>query len=176
MRFYEIFNHYLTELKTSPYEYTTRMYRNQAQPAMECVFKAGDGSQVIARIVYIVNSNTILLNFSRENQHRMTGTGDQFRILSTVLDFYQKNLKKSIDRLGATTLMFSAESNEPSRVKLYSKRAVPEISAIIGSEWKGPAITRSQFGAGSEVEYTWTRPEPEKPKEKYRSIRRPRKD
>ena len=79
---------------------------------------------------------TITIEFSIEGAYNITGlgSGEQFKILSTVGKIIANELPKFIDNT-IDTIKFTANHNEPSRISLY-RRIVPNITALLGSEWK----------------------------------------
>ena len=174
----------LYEIKATPYKYGAKYLQHAETPTLQAEFTTRDGSTVSARVVYIKAQKQILINFSKNDQHKLSGQGDQFKILFTVLDFYQKALPKMIQTFPTDSVTFSADAGEPSRVKLYRKRAVPEFSKILGSEWNPAKESNSTFGKSSDVEFTWERKEPTvdknspaakgklEPGKPYRSLRR----
>lgn len=176
----------LFEIQVTPYKYSLQFLKHSETPTLEASFEPKNGGTVSARIVYIKKEKQLLINFSKNDQHKLTGQGDQFRILFTVMDFYQKALPKMIEKFPTNSVTFSADASEPSRVKLYRKRAVPEFSKILGNEWRPANEKTSSYSKVSDVEFTWERINPieDKPAEEpsstlkpgrpYRSLRRPR--
>jgi KTSC domain len=78
--------------------------------------------------------NIVFIEFSIYGEFELTGEGNAVKIFSTVNDILKSALKEFVlptDHL----IEFSADNNELSRIKFYS-RIVPVISRMLGPDWK----------------------------------------
>lgn len=143
MRSYE----FLTELGNKVYPYT-QTNNNE--------FTANLPDDRILRVMfYSVNiewGSAIEISFSIDNSFEVTKKGDQFRIFSTVLKIIQNHLHAQIDP-DDQYVLFSAEKSAIGRVILYSNRAVPLISEILGPDWEFETPKRD----GDEIIFIWKR-------------------
>lgn len=90
-------------------------------------FTTSNGQEVVIDFLYDRKSNGYEAVFTINDQTKMTGGGEQFEILSTVL----QAIKKFADKHPKSAIMFSADKDEPSRVKVYHrmvKRFVPNAT------------------------------------------------
>lgn len=147
----------LTEIVNSPYSYTTDYDSNHSYgPTLSATFTNAENHTITARLSYSEKDNSIGLGFKRNNNPALTGEGDQFRILSTIIDFLKNNINKMFKKHNADTFYFSADVSEESRVKLYRKRAPLIISSILGPEWKGPEEKQiTQSDGLIEMMFSW---------------------
>lgn len=131
----------INEIRAEPYPYTTSYQRGEFESITQSQFKTKDGSNIIVQL-YADEEGVLSIDFVRNGDFAITGTGDQFRILFTVKDIIQKHLLELVDdeRANVTHVRFCADLSEPSRVKLYKNRLSPIISGLLGSEWTGPTI------------------------------------
>lgn len=95
--------------------------------------------------------NRLNIGFTVDNSIEITGTGNAVKILSTVHKILQDNLVSNL-RPDTDIVMFSADNNQQSRVRLY-KRLAPYITNILGSSWK--FMIEPQYGL---VHFIWLRP------------------
>lgn len=143
----------VTEIQAEPYPYTTSVSRGgRSLTEFSAKFKTRDGSQV--ELLIITSGQTTYILFTRDESIKKTGTGDQFKILLTILSIIQSHLSELVTESNKVT--FSADLSEPSRVKLYKNRLSPIITSILGSEWDGPEI-QNKFG---EAIFVWLRQTP----------------
>lgn len=82
-----------------------------------------DNQQGIINIGFWVNMKVALSN-----------RGDQFKILATVANVIRNELPG--EAATADIVTFSADSDEPSRVRLYDRRVVPMINKLLGPDWQ----------------------------------------
>ena len=99
------------------------------------------------------------IEFSVGKRFLMTGQGNAFRILSTVLNMLEAHLGDFIQEQDSIVL-FGSEKSEPSRVSLYT-RAVPMISRILGRDWQYIDTDDSRSGLKT---FKWVRESILKPK------------
>ena len=91
------------------------------------------------------------IEFALDGDFYLTGTGDQFRILATVMAIVKAHLPKLAAPDDVEFVRFSADTAEPSRVRLY-RRAAPKIEQILQAmpvRWRFSERTRLA------VEFTW---------------------
>lgn len=141
----------ITEIRAEPYPYEVINRSTSESTTIIASFKARDDSMVKV-IISGIKGAEAEISFTRNGRVKASGTGDQFRILITVQDVIQKYLNKVADE--AAELLFTADADEPSRVKLYTNRVVPLVSQILGSGWTKPQIRHAD-----EVVYVWRRTE-----------------
>jgi hypothetical protein len=99
--------------------------------------------------------NAIFIDFTVNDEHKLTGKGNAIQILSTVLAMMSAILPKFIKRTD-DFVTFAAEKSEHSRVSLYS-RAVPKITSILKTidyAWKYYPTYEPNSGL---QKYTWER-------------------
>ena len=142
----------LDEIKATPYPYNINFTKMGTATSVVGDFTADDGSEIVIEL-YIASDKSSILSFDRDGEIEMTHTGGQFKILFTILDFIKQVLPKVVNKGLITELEFSADSAEPSRVKLYRNRLSPVISQILGSEWTGPSIKQDFSGET----FSWTK-------------------
>lgn len=135
----------LDEIKATPYPYSVSTEQHGTATQVIGEFNAKDGSEIVIEL-YIASDKSGILAFDRDGSVDMTHTGDQFKILFTILDFIEKILPKVIKKGLLTELEFSADTSEPSRVKLYKNRLAPVISQLLGPSWTGPSIKQDFAG------------------------------
>jgi hypothetical protein len=80
----------------------------------------------------------------------VTGSGDQFRIFSTVAQVLKKRLPTMINQLDPYAVWFHAHNAEGSRISLYDKYAVRFFNELLGPQWQferkaGPNDTLYQW-------------------------------
>ena len=100
----------------------------------------------------IEERDQFLIGFMVKNQNDLTHEGNQFQILSNVKNILEHELPNFKDK--ANSFYFFAKLDEPSRVKLYSKRVVPIISNILGNNFDISKTQVEKFGYEFE-EYRW---------------------
>jgi len=93
----------------------------------------------------------IIIEFAVHGRYDISKTGNAIKVFSTVKDMLIRALNDFLEPEDEY-IKFSADSSEPSRVKLYW-RMVPEISEILGPEWK--YVKRTP--AGGIHLYVWER-------------------
>lgn len=106
----------LSEILDQKYPWKTVERTNGFERAK---FVTDDGSPVV---VYLSNEymdlhSLVQVSFSRNSMQGMTGAGDQFKILSTVIDI----LKDYVHRIKPSVVAFSADKEDKSRVSVYQK-------------------------------------------------------
>lgn len=141
----------LFEIQAEPYPYEITDRSNNRVITIIATFKTRDNSMVKV-VISGAKGEDVEIAFTRNGRVKVSGTGDQFRILMTVKEIIEKCLSQVAK--DATEILFTADADEPSRVKLYTKRVVPLVSNILGSDWSGPEIHPSD-----EVVYVWKRKE-----------------
>lgn len=104
-------NEILTELFTQPYPYRFGSTGNWAE------FKAADGSNVEVRFNKFNDYRVINISFERNGRYSLTGAGDSFKIMATVV----KIVGEWIQSKNPPIIMFTADLDEPSRVQLYAR-------------------------------------------------------
>lgn len=104
-------NEILTELFTQPYPYRFGSTGNWAE------FKAADGSNVEVRFNKFNDYRIINIVFERNGRYTLTGAGDSFKIMATVV----KIVSEWIQSKNPPIIMFTADLDEPSRVQLYAR-------------------------------------------------------
>ena len=104
-------NEILTELFTQPYPYQFDSTGNWAE------FKAADGSDVEVRFNKFNDYRVINISFDRNGRYSLTGDGDSFKIMATVV----KIVGEWIQSKNPPIIMFTADLDEPSRVQLYAR-------------------------------------------------------
>ena len=104
-------NEILTELFTQPYPYRFGSTGNWAE------FKAADGSNVEVRFAKFNDYRIINIVFERNGRYTLTGAGDSFKIMATVV----KIVSEWIRSKNPPIIMFTADLDEPSRVQLYAR-------------------------------------------------------
>jgi len=151
MRAKEIIN----ELGNAGYQY------QQEQPGLY-IAQLPSGEELIVQFVRDVKmapiggnrrAAFITIEFFVGDEYRLTGTGDQFRILATVMKILQDELPRVIAP-DIEFVDFTAESDEPSRIALYTK-AAPRITQILqstGDQWK---FDKTDYG--SLIRFLWYR-------------------
>lgn len=139
----------ITEIRAEPYPYTVKHKDGVRSSSIEATFETRDGSEIEVLIVRLPDNQVEIL-FSRNGQIKAPGTGDQFRILFTIQEIIRQHLNTIAEH--ADQVLFTADSAEPSRVRLYTNRVVPLVSQILGSGWSKPKIE-----PGAEVQYIWDR-------------------
>jgi hypothetical protein len=83
-----------------------------------------DQNDTVNILVYKTN-NIWNIAFSRDDNYSVTGEGDQYKIFNTVFFFLYQLLKTNQPKY----LIFSANNQEPSRIKLYKtfiRRIIPK--------------------------------------------------
>lgn len=102
--------------------------------------------------VYLTGMPNTIIEFAVNGEYNLTGRGNAYRILATVVKILETYLPKMITE-ETRTVFFGADKSEPSRVKLY-QRAVPVIGRILGNDWEYQKDTNS----GNSIQtFTWTR-------------------
>lgn len=82
----------------------------------------------------VKNPDMVHISFSVDNSVHITGTGNAIKIFSTVQAMLKRYLNMFIE-LDDKRVNFIASRDEGSRIRLYVKM-VPEISKILGRNWK----------------------------------------
>ena len=111
--------------------------------------------------VYLNKSgfSDITIEFTVKGRSDITGSGNAFKILSTVGQVISKYLPNMVDE-HTNTVSFTADNREDSRVSLYRNRVVPRISNILGADWRyeevqEPTATKFQWvNARAELDET----------------------
>lgn len=93
------------------------------------------------------------IEFALDGEYEMTGTGDQFRILATVMKIVRNHLPQLASPEDVRFVRFTADSDEPSRVSLY-RRAAPRIGQILQAM---PARWQFTERGGRSVSFLWTK-------------------
>lgn len=93
----------------------------------------------------------LTIEFALDGKFALTSTGDQFRILATVMAIVRTHLPKLAAPADVEFVRFTADSDEPSRVSLY-RRAAPKIGQILQAM---PAQWRFLERTGRAVEFMW---------------------
>lgn len=140
----------INEIKVTPYRYViNKKEDNNGAIRYYGRFKTKDES-VITVLLSIQEKNGSL-SFSRDGAYEVTNQGDQFRVLYTVMEVIKTVLPIANKAEELDQLEFTADVDEPSRVKLYKNKVVPMISEILGSEWNGPTVDTKM----DDVYFTW---------------------
>ena len=93
------------------------------------------------------------IEFALDGEYALTGTGDQFRILATVMKIVRNHLPQLAAPEDVRFVRFTADSDEPSRVSLY-QRAAPKIGQILQAM---PVQWRFSERPGRSVSFLWTK-------------------
>jgi hypothetical protein len=93
------------------------------------------------------------IEFALDGEYALTGTGDQFRILATVMKIVRNHLPQLAAPEDVRFVRFTADSDEPSRVSLY-QRAAPKIGQILQAM---PVRWRFSERPGRSVSFLWTK-------------------
>lgn len=77
--------------------------------------------------------------FGVDDETEMTGGGDQFKIMATVIDMIAQHLgaaseQRTPNRKSIDTVYFTAQAAERSRVKYYTRRLVPVVTQALRAE------------------------------------------
>lgn len=99
----------LNELFTHPYPY-------KWIGSDQIAFKTENGDTIKVDIVKF-NDGVLNVSFERNGAYDLTGGGDSFRIMATVIMI----LTEWIHRVKPPIIMFTSETDEPSRVQLYQR-------------------------------------------------------
>lgn len=145
----------LFEIKAEPYPYTVTDRSSDGFKFLIVQFETRTGSTIKVMLSGEDNGEADI-SFTRDGNIKLSGGGDQFRILITVKSIIEKHLNQVIKN--SVELFFSADSNESSRVKLYTNKVVPLINNLIGDEWTGPVINHAD-----QVEFVWKRTDTSNP-------------
>lgn len=127
----------LFELSNTSYPYRFIEHPSYGQEAYEFVTVTGFKYYVF----FQEYGNTVIqIEFELDNppathksRIKVTGTGDQFKILSTIKEIINHHLS-SIDLNKTEQILFDSDLAEPSRIKLYDK-FVPIMLSILGPSW-----------------------------------------
>lgn len=98
--------------------------------------------------------------FGVNDETEMTGGGDQFKIMATVIDMITRHLgaaseQRTPNRKPITTVYFTAAANERSRVKYYTRRLVPVVTLALRAE--DPSWTFSTDLVDGQQAFIWRR-------------------
>ena len=143
---------FLTELADKPAEFTTTIdddYYEMSAPDVGLTLYLTRG------LSHTLENDEVHIEFAVNGQYKLTGGGNAIKVFSTVLAMLKSSLNKFIEP-GDHFVSFGAEKSEPSRVKLYAKRAVPKVTEILQSvdpKWK--FMPYNSFGS-LEI-YAWER-------------------
>lgn len=150
----------LFEIVAEPYNYSVEVRpENVYGVKIQAVFTTKQHHEVSARIAYNPETKSVGLGFTRNGQYELTGQGDQFKILVTVVDFFKQYLPKMISEYNPEVVYFSGDVNEKSRIKLYSKRGASIVGKILGSSWVGPTekIWQDPKSGITDLNFIWNR-------------------
>lgn len=86
------------------------------------------------RVIIDNQQGIINIGFSVNMKVTLSNRGDQFKILATVANVIRNELPG--EAVTADIVTFSADSDEPSRVRLYDRRVVPMINKLLGPDWQ----------------------------------------
>lgn len=82
------------------------------------IYKFKTGKEKLVEVgLYRLEKDRFEVDFQVDGNFELTGKGEQFKILSTVI----KIIEKFIETKKPKIIQFSAKTNEPSRVELYRK-------------------------------------------------------
>ena len=140
----------INEIKATPYPYNISTDDHGDESEFTGLFRSKDGSKVEV-LLYLNESNEGELSFSRDGEHELSSKGDQFKILFTVVEIIKELVSMALKDGRMTKLVFLADGNEPSRIKLYTNKVVPLISSLLGSKWKSPRV----LDFSGVVEFSW---------------------
>lgn len=125
---------FLTELGNAPYRYKYKS--DLSDPGSEWYFSSDTpNGELLVELVYSPRSKELVMDFSIDQSYEVTNKGDQFKIFSTVLDVFSKNLPNILKSLPNIKRIRFSSVDTASRVSLY-KRGAPKISAALGTEWE----------------------------------------
>lgn len=141
----------INEIKVTPYQYKISFPTGAVPTQFEAEFEAKDGSEIVVEL-YVMSDGSSILAFDRDGDVEMTNKGDQFKILFTIMEIIEKMLTVALGKKMLKELTFSADSNEPSRVKLYTNKLSPAISKMLGPDWTGPVLGKDDHS----VTFTWS--------------------
>lgn len=97
--------------------------------------------------------DAVFIEFAVGDRKDMTGKGNEIKILSTVKNILERELKGFIDP-GINYVSFGAEREDLSRVKLYARRAVPIVGQLLGPGWE---VFDNNSADRSIESFTWKR-------------------
>lgn len=124
-------NEFLVEWGDKPDEYTEVDKTGNSQ-----IFKV-DGLDLRVEFFATKEPKNVIstsIGFDVKDMYHLTGKGNAVKILSTVSKIIKDNLSDFVTRTNSNIIECSADSKEPSRVKLYD-RIEPLISKYLGSTW-----------------------------------------
>lgn len=144
----------IQEIRAEPYPYTVEEKTHGELSQLSASFTTRDQSTITVRLTSR-GIESLSIMFDRNGEFKISSTGDQFKILFTVLKIIEEHLPEVSESVN--TVLFTADNDEPSRVRLYQNRLVPVISRILGSGWTKQPPNVSPFGSHY---FVWNRNEP----------------
>ena len=149
-------NEILTELKDNPEPFSVvSMDNDYAEIAADS----------IGLTLYLARSlgpggenDMITLEFSVNGKYNITGKGNAFKILSTVMAMIRQQLPRFMKRTDKY-VAFTSEAYEPSRTSLY-RRATPQITGLLHTldyAWHIDTDTDKYGYSANTVPFIWTR-------------------
>ena len=149
-------NEILTELKDNPEPFSVvSMDNDYAEIAADS----------IGLTLYLVRSlgpggedDMIILEFSVNGKYNITGKGNAFKILSTVMAMIRQQLPRFMKRTDKY-VAFTSEAYEPSRTSLY-RRATPQITGLLHTldyAWHIDTDIDKYGYSANTVPFIWTR-------------------
>jgi hypothetical protein len=134
---------FLTELGDNPYNAPKRWSSDYGSGGFEPRSKSISIPDGILRIDVNQFDYNAIVNFYVNDQQLLSGKGDAFRILSTVM----LQIKDYVRKVKPEYIVFGANIKEKGRIKLYDKM-VPKLAADMGYE----DVTNDQDMWNDEVE------------------------
>ena len=122
-------NEILLELGNAIYPYT--------QVGNKLIAQLKDGR--VLDLAFWRTGTELEIIFGVDDETEMTGGGDQFKIMATVIDMITRHLgaaseERTPGRKSINTVYFTAEASERSRVKYYTRRLVPVVTNALRAE------------------------------------------
>ena len=149
-------NEILTELKDNPEPFSVVSMDN------DCAEIAADS---IGLTLYLTrslgpggNDDMITLEFSVNGRYNMTGKGNAFKVLSTVMAMIRQQLPRFVKPTD-NYVAFTSDAAESSRTSLY-RRAVPQITGLLHTldyAWHIDTDADKYGYSASSVPFVWTR-------------------
>lgn len=143
---------FVAELTGQPYPYRYVGREKSPDGDIEFWFYSDEAD---LELVYVMADNVLSVVFRVEGTTELTGRQGMMkalRILATVEKILKESLDDIILNTDPDTVMFTARSSEPKRIKFYNSIA-PKFGAILGPMWQQQPLTYFQGGVG----WSWKR-------------------
>lgn len=109
----------IQEVFGNPYAYRLATHPG-VRPRWQAEWRTASGSDGMLRVLPM-GGGMYVTDFLIDGQNTMTGEGDAFRILATVLTALREVLSSEAGRASIKVLLFSASRYDKGRVKLYRR-------------------------------------------------------